>query len=150
MDQRPILLVEDNEDDIELTTRALQRCNIVNELLVMRDGAEALDFLFARGAYADRSPHEVPGLVLLDLKLPKTDGLDVLRQIRSNDSTKLVPVVILTASDDEKDLLRGYREGANSYIRKPISFDEFSRAVLHLGMYWLILNEPPPERKSTS
>jgi CheY-like chemotaxis protein len=139
---RTILLVEDNSKDEELTLRALRKNNISNDVTVARDGAEALDYLFARGAYAGRDT--LPQLVLLDLKLPKIDGLEVLRQLRAHESTRLLPVVILTTSNDEKDRLAGYRNGANSYVRKPVDFSEFMDAVRQLGLYWLILNEPPP------
>jgi CheY-like chemotaxis protein len=139
---RTILLVEDNPKDEELTLRALRKNNIGNDVIVTRDGAEALDYLFARGAYAGRDT--LPQLVLLDLKLPKMDGLEVLRQMRAHERTRLLPVVILTTSNDEKDRLAGYRNGANSYVRKPVDFSEFMEAVRQLGLYWLILNEPPP------
>jgi two-component system response regulator len=142
--ERTILLVEDNPKDEELTLRALRKNNISNSVIVVRDGAEALDYLFVRGAYAGRDPNALPQLVLLDLKLPKVDGLEVLRQLRAHESTRLLPVVILTTSNDEKDRLAGYRNGANSYVRKPIDFTEFMEAVRQLGLYWLILNEPPP------
>jgi len=139
-----ILLVEDNPDDVELTLRAFQKNNIANEVMVARDGVEALDYLFARGAHADRDPARSPSVVLLDLKLPRIDGLEVLGQIRGDERTKLLPVVILTSSKEEQDLIKGYALGANSYIRKPVDFAQFIEAVRQLGLYWLVLNESPP------
>jgi two-component system response regulator len=139
-----ILLVEDNPDDVELTLRAFQKNNIANEVMVARDGVEALDYLFARGAHADRDPARSPSVVLLDLKLPRIDGLEVLGQIRRDERTKLLPVVILTSSKEEQDLIKGYALGANSYIRKPVDFAQFMEAVRQLGLYWLVLNESPP------
>jgi two-component system response regulator len=144
MKNKTILLVEDNPDDEALTLRALNKNNIMNEVMVARDGAEALDYLFCRNAYADRDQDNQPALVLLDLKLPKVEGLDVLREIRANPSTQLLRVVILTSSKEEQDLIKGYRLGANSYIRKPVDFAQFMEAVKQLGMYWLVLNETPP------
>jgi two-component system response regulator len=144
MEQKMILLVEDNADDEALTIRALKKNNIGNELFVVRDGAEALEFLFCTGAYANRDPHDKPQVILLDLKLPKIDGLEVLRRLRANASTHLLPVVILTSSREEQDMITGYSLGANSYVRKPVDFNEFVRAVHQLGLYWLVLNEPPP------
>ena len=144
MTNRVILLVEDNPDDEELTRRALKKSNVSNPLVVVRDGAEALDYVFVRGAHAGRDPGEVPQVILLDLKLPKVDGLEVLRQIRADARTKLYPVVILTSSTEEQDLLRGYGLGANSYIRKPVDFTQFVEAVRQLGLYWLVLNQPAP------
>ncbi|MBW1868527.1 MAG: response regulator [Deltaproteobacteria bacterium] len=144
MDEKIIFLVEDNPDDEALTIRALRKNNILNEVVVARDGAEALDYLFCRGEYADRDPGLLPQVVLLDLKLPKVDGLEVLEQIRANKRTKCLPVVILTSSKEEKDIINGYELGANSYVRKPVDFQEFSEAVKNLGLYWLILNECPP------
>lgn len=141
-----ILLVEDNPDDEELTMRALKKNNISNEIVVARDGAEALDYLFARGKYSKRDTSIMPQLILLDLKLPKIDGIEVLKQIRSDDRTKLLPVVILTLSKEQQDLVDGYSSGANSYIRKPINFTEFVKAVGQLGLYWLVLNESPPAK----
>ncbi|HZI22596.1 MAG TPA: response regulator [Gemmatimonadales bacterium] len=142
--QRMILLVEDNPDDEALTRRALAKNNIQNEVLVARDGAEALDLLFGTDAHAGR-PIE-PEVILLDLKLPKVDGLEVLRRIRADDRTRLLPVVILTSSREERDVISGYGLGANSYIRKPVDFQQFVEAVRQLGLYWLVLNEPPPRR----
>jgi len=141
-----ILLVEDNPEDEELTMRALKKNNISNEIVVARDGAEALDYLFARGKYSKRDTSIMPQLILLDLKLPKIDGIEVLKQIRSDDRTKLLPVVILTLSKEQQDLVDGYSSGANSYIRKPVDFKEFVKAVGQLGLYWLVLNESPPAK----
>ena len=138
-----ILLVEDNPDDEVLTLRAFAKNNIRNRIVVVRDGADALDWLFKRERHRDRSEPD-PQLILLDLKLPKVDGLEVLRQIREDARTKLLPVVILTSSKEESDLLRGYELRANSYIRKPVDFTRFVESVRELGMYWLVLNEPPP------
>lgn len=138
-----ILLVEDNPDDEALTLRALRRHNVTNQIVVARDGAEALDWLFVTGQYADRDQDVTPQVILLDLKLPKVDGLEVLRRVRSDDRTKLLPVVILTSSKEEEDILNGYRLGANSYVRKPVDFVEFTDAVRQLGLFWLLLNEPP-------
>lgn len=143
MEKRPVLLVEDNADDIELTKRAFKKSNIANELIIVTDGAEALEFINCTGKFA-RQPCDSPGLVLLDLKLPKVDGMEVLRAIRSNQKTRLLPVIIMTSSKEEQDLINGYALGANSYIRKPIDFEQFSQAVQQLGLYWLILNEAPP------
>ena len=144
MNDKIILLVEDNQRDEELAVRALRKNNIKNEVVVARDGEEALDYLFGTGKYADRNAVEVPAVVLLDVKLPKIDGLDVLRRIRADGRTRLLPVVILTSSKEDKDRLEGYTSGANSFVRKPIAFSEFSEAMRQLGLYWLILNEPPP------
>ena len=142
-DSKVILLVEDNPDDEALTMRAFAKNNIGNRIVVVRDGAEALDWLFKREGHAGRSEPD-PQVILLDLKLPKIDGLEVLRQIREDPRTKLLPVVILTSSKEESDLLRGYELRANSYIRKPVDFARFVESVRELGMYWLVLNEPPP------
>ena len=139
-----ILLVEDNPNDVELTLLALQKNNVTNRVDVVRDGAEALEYLFTTGAYASRDPRQLPQLVLLDLRLPKLDGMEVLERIRANPRTRRLPVVILTSSNEEADLARCYDTGANSYIRKPVDFEHFIEAVKQLGMYWLILNEPPP------
>jgi DNA-binding response OmpR family regulator len=141
-----ILLVEDNADDEALTLRALKKNNIRNEVVVARDGAEALDFLFGTGAYAGRDLSFMPTITLLDLKLPKVDGLEVLRRLRAEDRTKLLPVVILTSSKEEQDVITGYSLGANSYIRKPVDFAQFTEAIRELGLYWLVMNEPPPAR----
>jgi len=148
MSQRMILLVEDNPDDEALTRRALAKNNIQNEVQLARDGAEALDLLFGTGAHAGHAI--VPEVVLLDLKLPKVDGLEVLRRIRANERTRLLPVVILTSSREERDLISGYGLGANSYIRKPVDFAQFVEAVRQLGLYWLVLNEPPPPGRSAA
>jgi two-component system response regulator len=144
MSERVIFLVEDNANDEELTLRALRKSKIGNEVVVARDGAEALDYLFARGAYAGRDPLELPEIVLLDLKLPKVSGLEVLRQIRAKEATKLLPVIMLTSSTEDTDLVAGYRNGANSYVVKPVDFTQFSEAVRQLGMYWLVVNKRPP------
>jgi len=142
--ERSILLVEDNATDEALTLRALKKSNILNPVAVARDGAEALDKLFGNAGGLPDGGAELPQLVLLDLKLPKIDGLEVLRKIRSNDRTRLLPVVILTTSTEDKDRLEGYRLGANSYVRKPVDFGQFADAVRQLGLYWLVLNEQPP------
>lgn len=139
-----ILLVEDNPDDEALTLRAFRKNNVTNEVVVARDGAEALDYLFGTGSYADRDVTVLPQVVILDLKLPKIDGLEVLRRLRAAPQTKLLPVVILTSSNEERDRLQGYGLGANSYVRKPVDFAEFVDAVRQLGLYWLLLNERPP------
>ena len=143
MESKTILLVEDNPDDEALTLRALKRNNILNEVIVARDGAEALDYLFARGAHSEREVCKLPEVVLLDLKLPKVDGLEVLRQIRENKSTRRLAVVILTSSNEDRDIAAGYDLGANSYIRKPVDFNQFMEAVRQLGIYWLVLNVSP-------
>lgn len=147
MENKMILIVEDNPDDEALTLRALKKNNIGNRLVVVRDGAEALDFLFCTGMYSDRNPRDMPQTILLDLKLPKIDGLEVLKRIRANERTSLLPVVILTSSKEDQDLLQSYRNGANSYIRKPVDFNQFLEAARQLGLYWLVLNEPPPPHK---
>ena len=144
MKNRTSLLVEDNLDDEALTLRALEKTRIGDEVVVTRDGAEALDFLFCRNEYADRDPHDLPQLVLLDLKLPKVDGLEVLRRLRADPRTRILPVVILTSSKEELDLIEGYKNRVNSYIRKPVDFAEFVETVRELGLYWLGLNEEPP------
>jgi len=139
-----ILLVEDNRDDEALTLRALKRNNITNEVVVAHDGVEALDFLFGAGLHAGRDLADMPQVILLDLKLPKVDGMEVLRRLRADERTRLLPVVILTSSTEEQDRIHGYGLGANSYVRKPVDFAEFIEAVRQLGLYWLILNQPPP------
>jgi len=144
MRKKTILLVEDNSDDAALTVRALKKSNILNELVVARDGEEALDYLFGTGLYAGRDTRQQPQVILLDLNLPKIDGLEALRRIRADARTRLLPVIILTSSKEEQDLLSGYSLGANSYIRKPVDFVQFSAAVQQLGLYWLVLNECPP------
>jgi CheY-like chemotaxis protein len=144
MTNKIILLVEDNPDDEKLTVRALKKNNIVNEVAIARDGVEALDYLFGTGAHAGRDLSVMPALVLLDLKLPKIDGHEVLRRIRADEHTKRLPVVILTTSKEEQDLLNGYNSGANSYIRKPVDFVQFTEVVRQLGLYWLVLNEASP------
>lgn len=141
MKNKTILLVEDNPDDVSLTLRAFRKSNIANEIVVARDGAEAIDYLFGTGAYAGRDPNHQPQLVLLDLKLPKIDGLEVLDRIRADERTRFVPVVILTTSKEQEDMISGYKRGANSYIRKPVDFVQFAEAVTQVGMYWLVLNE---------
>ena len=144
MESKTILLVEDNPDDEALTLRALKRNNILNEVVVARDGAEALDYLFGEGKFKDRKPEKLPEVILLDLKLPKIDGLEVLRRIRGNERTRRLAVVILTSSNEERDIIAGYDLGANSYIRKPVDFNQFMEAVRQLGIYWLVLNVSPP------
>jgi two-component system response regulator len=139
-----ILLVEDNPDDVDLTVRAFSKSNFANEIIVARDGVEALDYLFATGAYSTRNPSELPQLMLLDLKLPRIDGLQVLERVRANPATRRLPVVILTSSKEQRDLLDGYDLGVNSYIRKPVDFQEFVEVVKQLGFYWLLLNQSPP------
>ena len=149
MDKNPvrcILLVEDNPDDEELALRALRKRNISNPVVVCRDGAEALEYVFGTGKYAGRNVADSPAVTLLDLKLPKVDGLAVLEQIRADERTRHMPVVVLTSSNQETDIVRSYELGANSYVRKPVEFEHFVDAVHQLGLYWLILNEPPPDR----
>jgi len=146
MNSKIILLVEDNPSDVGLTQRALAKSHVSNELVVAEDGQEALDYLFGAGAYAGREVTELPALVLLDLKLPRVEGLEVLRQIRADDRTRRLPVVILTTSREEQDVAQSYDLGANSYIRKPVDFTQFAQAVEHLGLYWLVLNESAPPK----
>ncbi len=143
MRNKSVLLVEDNPDDVKLTLRAFAENNITNEIVVVNDGVKALDYLFKRGLYSDSDPNKLPTVILLDIQLPKIDGHEVLRQIRSNERTKLIPVIILTSSKEEEDLVKCYKNGCNSYIQKPVDFMEFVQAVKSLGMYWLLLNEPP-------
>ncbi len=146
MNSKVILLVEDNPSDVGLTQRALAKSHLANELVVAEDGQEALDYLFGSGKYAGRDVSEIPALVLLDLKLPRVDGLEVLRQVRADQRTHRLPVVIMTTSKEEQDVAQSYDLGANSYIRKPVDFKQFVESVEHLGLYWLVLNEPPPAK----
>ncbi|WP_428606837.1 response regulator [Sedimenticola sp.] len=145
MSEKTILLVEDNPDDELLTIEALSANRVKNPVVVARNGVEALDYLFARGNFSDRNINDLPAVVLLDLKLPKIDGLEVLNKIRADGRTRLLPVVILTSSNEEEDRLKGYSLGANSYVRKPVDFDEFVKVAGQLGLYWLLLNQPPPD-----
>jgi two-component system response regulator len=148
MNNKIILLVEDNPDDEVLTLRALEKNNIMNKVVVAHDGVEALDYLFGEGGYTGRDTSFMPEVILLDLKLPKIDGLEVLRRIRADGRTKLLPVVILTSSKEERDMIEGYSRGANSYIRKPVDFVQFGEAVQQLGLYWLVLNVAPPKMRT--
>jgi CheY-like chemotaxis protein len=143
MKNKIILLAEDNPDDVKLTLRALKKSNILNEVVVVEDGVEALDYLFGTGKFAGRDTGELPQVVLLDLKMPKMDGLQVLQRVRADNRTKLMPVVVLTTSSEDKDRIESYKLGANSYIRKPVDFNQFAEAVRQLGLYWLVLNEGP-------
>src|SRR5579864_9285782 len=143
-DELDILLVEDNRDDMDLALHALRREKLANHIFVARDGEEALDFLFCRGAFAQRSFEHPPKLVLLDLKLPKVDGMEVLKQVKSDPRTKNIPIVIMTSSNEERDLVRGYNLGANSFIQKPVDFDQFRETVKSIGLYWLVINQPAP------
>lgn len=147
MNEKKILLVEDNPDDVTLTLRAFKKNNILNEVVVANDGLEALDYLFGTGKYAGRDTSIMPAIVLLDLKMPKLGGMEVLRRMRADERTKLVPVTILTSSKEEHDITEGYEFGCNSYIRKPVDFMQFVEAVKQLGMYWLLMNEPPPQKR---
>jgi len=147
VDDKIILLVEDNPDDVDLTLRALKQNNIMNKVIIARDGVEALDYLLGTGMYEGRDAKDLPVVTLLDLKLPKIDGLDVLRRIRQNEITRLLPVVILTSSTEDKDVITGYQLGANSYVRKPVDFKEFIEAIKLLGLYWLIWNKPAPVKQ---
>jgi two-component system response regulator len=144
--EKTIMLVEDNPDDEELTLRALRKANIANDVLVARDGQEALDVLFATGKHAGREPRPLPAVILLDLKLPKLNGIDVLARLRSDPRTKLIPVVVLTSSSEDEDMLKSYESGANSYVRKPVEFPAFAAAVTQLGVYWMLINQSPPKR----
>jgi len=146
MEQMEILLVEDDPKDVRLTVRELQNANLTNKINVVRDGEEALDYLFCRGAHSQRSVGAPTGLVLLDLKLPKVDGLQVLREIKASPATQAIPVVILTSSKEEKDVVEGYRLGVNSYIQKPVDFEKFCQTIQTLGLYWLVFNQPPPAK----
>jgi len=147
MSEKTILLVEDNPDDELLVIRAFKKANVLNEMVVARDGAEALDYLFGTGAYAGRNVSETPAVTLLDLKLPKIDGLGVLRRIREDSRLKNIAVVILTSSREQEDVIKSYELGANSYVRKPVDFNNFADAVRQLGLYWLVLNETPPQQR---
>lgn len=147
MREREILLVEDNPDDVELTLLAFKESRLCNEINVVRDGEEALDYLLATGKYAERENEPLPAIVLLDLKLPKIGGLEVLKRVRADERTRCLPVVILTASKEEEDIISSYRLGANAYVRKPVDYDRFVEAANTLGMFWLLLNEPPPPRR---
>ena len=144
MDGRTILLVEDNPDDVALTLRGLHKGNILNEVVVARDGVEALDYLFGEGEYSGRDLSDMPTVILLDLNMPRLNGMDVLKRIRADERTRLLRVVVLTSSTEEQDLVESYSLGANSYVRKPVGFEEFAAAVKQLGLYWLLLNESPP------
>ena len=146
MDSRIILLVEDNPDDVELTLRALKKHNVTNEVVVLRDGQQALDYLLCGDEHVGYEGRELPAVILLDLKLPNIDGLEVLQQLRADERTKLIPVVVITSSKEQQDMVSSYELGANSFVRKPVEFGEFAEAVRQLGLYWLLLNEPlPPE-----
>ena len=144
MNNKTILLIEDNPSDIDLTKRAFAKAHIVNDLVVVEDGQDALDYIFCKAKYAHRDINQLPALILLDLKLPKIDGLEVLRRIRTAEIIKRLPVVILTSSKEEQDIAISYDLGVNSYIRKPVDFNQFAEAIKHLGLYWLVINEPPP------
>jgi two-component system response regulator len=143
MSERVILLVEDNPDDEALTLRALKKANVANDIVVARDGVEALDFVFGTGKFAGRDVSNVPAVVLLDLKLPKLDGSDVLQRMRSDERTRFIPVVVLTSSSEDEDVMKSYQNGANSYVRKPVAFADFTTAVSQLGLYWILLNQSP-------
>jgi DNA-binding response OmpR family regulator len=147
MSDKVILLVEDNADDETLVLRAFKKSDILNKVVVVRDGAMALDYLFATGEYADRDPNDLPEIVLLDLKLPKVNGLEVLRCLRADERTRLLPVIVLTSSDEESDIIESYKLGTNSYICKPVDFVRFTEAVRQLGLYWLALNVTPPQKR---
>ncbi len=144
MDKATVLLIEDNPDDVELTLHAFQKNHMTNEVVVAVDGAEGLDYLFGTGKYAGRDAEEPPALILLDLQLPKVGGLEVLRKVREDERTKHIPVVVLTTSDEEEDIVNGYDRGCNSYLRKPVNFNEFMNSVKQLEVYWMVLNTPPP------
>ena len=145
-----ILLVDDSPEDVELTIRALRRAKIVNDIQVAEDGEEALDFLFCRGSFEARDLSHPPKLILLDLKLPKVDGLEVLRAIRANERTKAIPVVILTSSKQQKDVIQGYNLGVNAFVQKPVDFEQFGEAIRQIGMFWMLINQAPPARPSTA
>jgi two-component system, response regulator len=140
-----ILVVEDNPNEEALILRAFKKYNLSSQITVVRDGAEAIDFVFCQGVYKDRDPEDLPQLILLDINLPKLSGLDVLRRLRANERTRLLPIIMLTSSVEEQDLLESYRSGANSYVQKPIQYDQFLESIRQLGMYWLLVNEPPPD-----
>jgi two-component system response regulator len=143
-DKQVILLVEDNPDDEALSLRALKKNNITTKVIVAHDGVEAIDYVFGTGLYEGRDPHDLPLIILLDLKLPRLDGFEVLTRLRTDERTKLLPIIILTSSKEQQDIVHGYRLGANSYVRKPVDFEQFVDAVRQLGLYWLVLNERPP------
>lgn len=145
LDETEILLVEDNPTDAELTMRALKRKNLINKLVWVKDGAEALDFIFAKGDFSDRNPEDLPKLILLDLRMPKVDGLEVLHTIKENEKTRNIPVVVLTSSKEDRDIVESYKLGVNSYVSKPVEFDEFIEAVSTMGFYWILINKPPAE-----
>ena len=145
LDEVEILLVEDNPTDAELTMRALKRKNLINKLVWVKDGAEALDFIFAKGIYSKRNVDDLPKLILLDLRMPKVDGLEVLHEIKANEKTKRIPVVILTSSKEDRDIVESYKLGVNSYVSKPVEFDEFIDAISTMGFYWILINKPPSE-----
>ena len=147
MTNKIILLVEDNPDDVALTERALRKNNVANQVVVARDGVEALEYLFGTGKYAGRDTSVMPQVILLDLNLPRLTGHEVLQRIRADERTRLLPIVILTTSDEERDLVESYSNGANSYVRKPVDFDQFAEAVRQLGLYWLVLNSAPPQSR---
>ena len=143
LNQIEVLLVEDNVHDAEMTIRALRKVNLANNLVHVKDGEEALEFIFAQGKFADRQPSDLPKVILLDIKMPKVDGIEVLRQLKSRESSKAIPVVIMTSSKEEQDIINSYQLGVNSYVVKPVDFEGFARAVSQLGMYWLLTNQPP-------
>ncbi len=148
MKPRKIVLVEDSPDDADLTVLSLKQSGLLNDVVTLEDGAQAVEYLFCRGRFADRDPADTPALILLDIKLPLLDGIEVLRQLRANPQTRLIPVVMLTTSREDIDLVRAYENGANAYVRKPVNFTEFGEAVRKLGMFWLLLNEPPPTKEN--
>ncbi|HBA84781.1 MAG TPA: two-component system response regulator [Verrucomicrobia bacterium] len=143
--QVEIILMEDDPNDVELIMRALRKCNLLNKIVILKDGAEALDYLYAQGIHMNNASHAMPKVVLLDLKLPKVNGLEVLRKLKADERTKLLPVVVLTSSREQQDIENAYKMGANSYVTKPVNFEEFAKAVTSLGMYWLMLNRPPKD-----
>ncbi len=145
---KSILLVEDNPNDEALILRSLNKANVANQVIITRDGEEALNYLFAKGPFENRNPSDLPAVILLDIKLPKVDGLEVLKHLREQVATRFLPVVMLTSSDEERDLVESYKFGANSYVRKPVKFDEFIEAVRHVGLYWLLLNQTPHSKYS--